>query len=239
MTLRPVYLLPSTSTVSWETSLPSPATTVILSCLSRPCRPLYRRPTTPSLYAFTPAMSIPTRSALTPNCSLSRVWSATSAACSSALVGMHPRCRQVPPSSALSISATERFSSAARNAAAYPPLPAPRITMSKVPPFGWLTSTPWSRRSHADHTMETVTVSWSSCHLGSRSMQSGAHDMLPADQRGQVPLPENSPSGGFGGLVPPAQGAGSHDRPWGRSRRSRASCGVRPVPAWRGGLHRA
>src|SRR5436190_1746358 len=41
-------------------------------------------------------MSMPTRSALTPNCSLSRVWSAISAACSSALVGMQPRCRQVP-----------------------------------------------------------------------------------------------------------------------------------------------
>src|ERR1700712_3207298 len=68
---------------------------------------------------------------------------------------MHPRCRQGPPSSALSIRATGRLSSAARRAAAYPPLPAPRITMSKV--FGWLTSTPRSRRFHAGHTMETVT----------------------------------------------------------------------------------
>src|SRR3954471_11806530 len=128
---------------------------MFLLCVSRPVRPLYRRLTTPSLYALTPAMSTPISSALMPNCSLSRVWSAISAACSSAFVGMHPRCRQVPPSSALSIRATERFSSAARRAAAYPPLPAPRITMSKV--FGWLTSTPRSRRHHVGHTMETVT----------------------------------------------------------------------------------
>src|ERR1044072_479616 len=40
-------------------------------------------------------MSMPTRSALTPNCSLSRVWSATSAACSSALVGMQARAAQL------------------------------------------------------------------------------------------------------------------------------------------------
>ena len=42
-------------------------------------------------------MSMPSSVALTPNCSLSRARSATSPACSSALVGMQPRCRQVPP----------------------------------------------------------------------------------------------------------------------------------------------
>ena len=48
----------------------------------------------------------------------SRAVSATSAACSSALVGMHPTCRQVPPSLSFSTSATDSPSSAARNAQA-------------------------------------------------------------------------------------------------------------------------
>ena len=50
-------------------------------------------------------------------------WSATSAACSRAFVGMQPRCRHVPPTLSRSTMATDRFSSAARRAAAYPPLP--------------------------------------------------------------------------------------------------------------------
>src|SRR4051812_10479618 len=97
---------------------------------TRPARPLYRRPTTPSLYLFTPVMSMPSSDVRTPNCSLSRVWSAISAACSRALVGMHPRCRHVPPTLSFSTMAMERSSSAARSAAAYPPLPAPRTTTS-------------------------------------------------------------------------------------------------------------
>jgi hypothetical protein len=75
-------------------------------------------------------MSMPSSEVRTPNCSLSRVWSAISAECSSAFVGMHPRCRQVPPTLSFSTIATDRFSSAARSAAAYPPLPAPRMTTS-------------------------------------------------------------------------------------------------------------
>src|SRR6476659_1917541 len=75
-------------------------------------------------------MSMPSSDVRTPNCSLSRVWSAISAACSRAFVGMHPRCRHVPPTLSFSTIATERSSSAARRAAAYPPLPAPRMTTS-------------------------------------------------------------------------------------------------------------
>src|SRR5690606_22514047 len=66
----------------------------------------------------------------TPNCSDSRVESATSAACSSALVGMQPTCRQVPPSLSFSTRATSIPSWAARNAQAYPPDPAPSTTTS-------------------------------------------------------------------------------------------------------------
>src|SRR6478609_8349295 len=43
---------------------------------------------------------------------------------------MHPRCRQVPPSRSCSTRATDCPSSAARNAAAYPPDPPPRMTRS-------------------------------------------------------------------------------------------------------------
>ena len=75
-------------------------------------------------------MSMPSNVALMPNFALSRAESATSAACSSALVGMQPRCRQVPPTLSFSIRATRLPSSAARNAQAYPPLPPPSTTMS-------------------------------------------------------------------------------------------------------------
>ena len=40
---------------------------------------------------------MPSKEDRTPTEALSLVWSAISAACSSALVGMQPRCRQVPP----------------------------------------------------------------------------------------------------------------------------------------------
>ena len=61
-------------------------------------------------------MSMPSRVARTPNCSESRAESAISAACSNALVGMQPTCRQVPPRSPFSTSATLSPSWAARNA---------------------------------------------------------------------------------------------------------------------------
>src|SRR5215472_7578198 len=97
------------------------------------CRPFQSRSTTLSLYALTPAMSMPSNRARTPNDSASFAWSAISAACSSALVGMQPRCRQVPPTLSFSMSATFLPSSAALSAHAYPPLPPPRMTMSYRP----------------------------------------------------------------------------------------------------------
>src|SRR5215831_8093141 len=78
-------------------------------------------------------MSMPSSRARTPNDSASFALSAISAACSSALVGMQPRCRQVPPTFPRSMSATRMPSSAALSAQAYPPLPPPRMTMSYRP----------------------------------------------------------------------------------------------------------
>ncbi len=63
-------------------------------------------------------MSMPSKEVRTPNCSLSRDWSAISAACSSALVGMQPWWRQVPPSLPFSTSATVMPSWDARSAQA-------------------------------------------------------------------------------------------------------------------------
>src|ERR1700760_187079 len=54
--------------------------------------------------------------------------------------------------------------------------------MSKVPPSGWLTSTPRSRRYHVGHTMETVTSRRS--HLST----------CPADRCSQVPHGMRGPS---------------------------------------------
>ena len=56
--------------------------------------------------------------------------SAISPACNSALVGIQPLCKQVPPKTSRSIKATFKPSWDPRNAAAYPPLPAPSITRS-------------------------------------------------------------------------------------------------------------
>src|SRR5690349_11544541 len=135
MTFLPVYVVPPTSTVVGEVSRPSPSITVIPRALSWPCSPLNSRSTTPSLYLLTPPMSTPSSVVRTPNCSPSRAESATSAACSSALVGIQPRCRQVPPTLSFSTRATDFPSVAARRAAAYPPLPPPRITRSYVVPL--------------------------------------------------------------------------------------------------------
>src|SRR5437764_7278078 len=53
------------------------------------------------------------------------------AACNSASEGMQPTCKQAPPGfSAASMSVTFIPLSAARNAAAYPPGPAPKTTRS-------------------------------------------------------------------------------------------------------------
>src|SRR5579885_3559476 len=82
-------------------------------------------------------MSMPSTLDFTPTFSPSRAASATSAACSRAFVGMQPRCRQVPPTLSFSTITTVRPSSAARSAHAYPPLPAPRMTMSAV----WVSGT--------------------------------------------------------------------------------------------------
>jgi hypothetical protein len=115
---------------------PWPCTTSILRLFTRPVRPLNRPSTTLSLYLLTPPMSTDSKVPLTPNCADSLMTSTVSAEWSSALVGMQPRCRQVPPTLSFSTMTTVMPSSAARRAAAYPPLPPPRTTRSTGDPDG-------------------------------------------------------------------------------------------------------
>jgi len=63
-------------------------------------------------------MSTLSNEPMTPNCAASLKVSTISAECSRALVGMQPRCRQVPPTLSFSTITTLMSSSAARRAAA-------------------------------------------------------------------------------------------------------------------------
>ena len=139
-TWRASIVRPSTSTAVGETRRPWPWTTSILRLFTRPVRPLNSPSTTLSLYLLTPPMSTDSKVPLTPNCADSLMTSTVSAECSSALVGMQPRCRQVPPTLSFSTMTTVMPSSAARRAAAYPPLPPPRTTRSTVSADGWVTA---------------------------------------------------------------------------------------------------
>src|SRR3954471_23553515 len=92
-------------------------------------------------------MSTDSNVPLTPKAAASLITSTVSAECSRALVGMQPRCRQVPPTLSRSIITTLMPSSDARSAAAYPPLPPPRTTRSTGPlgeglAAGWVTAAP-------------------------------------------------------------------------------------------------
>ena len=73
-----------------EISLPSPSIVVMPRALMRPWSPLNLLATISSRYAVTAAMSMPPKVEVTPYLADSRVTSATSAECRSALVGMQP-----------------------------------------------------------------------------------------------------------------------------------------------------
>jgi len=70
------------------------------------------------LVGVDPGMSTDSKVPFTPNWADSLMTSTVSAECRSALVGMQPRCRQVPPTLSFSIITTVMPSSAARRAAA-------------------------------------------------------------------------------------------------------------------------
>ncbi len=105
-----------TATAPSAVSRPQPITTLTLRRLSRPDSPLCRLPTMPALRLFAAGQS---GSGVTPPGSFtpcSPAWLTvrnTSAACSSALAGMQPRCRQVPPTLSASTRATDSPADAA------------------------------------------------------------------------------------------------------------------------------
>ena len=100
ITARPRRVCPSTSTAPSAVSRPCPATTVTLRRLSRVDRPPTSLSTTPVVRCSTRDQSgrkPPSPCGMMPK---SAAWLAvryTSAVCSSALAGMQPRFRQVPP----------------------------------------------------------------------------------------------------------------------------------------------
>src|SRR5262245_40147605 len=129
-----VCLSPSTtSIVPGPASRAVPLIHVILFFLNRNSTPLVRPPTILSLRACTCVMLIAgdPGGIVTPQSAA--CWITLSAwACSrSALVGIHPQIRHVPPSAlCFSTTATVFPNCAARMAATYPPVPAPITTMS-------------------------------------------------------------------------------------------------------------
>src|SRR5580698_8192540 len=107
---------------------------VTLRCLASSIRPLVNLVTT---------LSFQIRSRSRPNCgdpktmplaAMSAASSMTLAACSRAFEGMQPSFNHTPPRTGQrSINVTLRPRSAARNAAVYPPTPAPSTTRSTAP----------------------------------------------------------------------------------------------------------
>ena len=92
--------------------------TVTLRIFISPERPLNLPATILSLYSRTAAMSTDSSVVCTPYLAPSRAFSASSAECRYALVGMQPQWRQVPPSLFFSTRPTVKPSWTARSAAA-------------------------------------------------------------------------------------------------------------------------
>src|SRR5580704_18031247 len=128
---------------------------VTLRCLASSARPPVSRPTTPSFQARSRSRSIEGGPNAMPFSLISLVSAMTLAACSSALDGMQPTLRQTPPrAGSRSTSTTRRPRSAARNAAVYPPGPAPRSSTSAV----WFSTSSSTKTSEheAAHVLEQM-----------------------------------------------------------------------------------
>ena len=123
---------PATEIVSGETNAAVPVTTAILRALASWATPPTSLATTASFLLMAAGRSTSTEPSLMP---CSAAWCRAKASCSeewsSALLGMQPTLRQVPPRvGRFSTSATLRPSCAARNAQTYPPGPAPMTMRS-------------------------------------------------------------------------------------------------------------
>ena len=124
---------PSTATTPGRTSRPWPLTIATLRRLSSPESPPTSLSTTPVVRVATRAQSgvkPPSPLGMMPKSAACSAVRSTSAVCSSALAGMQPRLRQVPPTLSRSTNATDRPADAPYSAAAYPPGPPPTTTRS-------------------------------------------------------------------------------------------------------------
>ena len=126
----PSNFSPSASTTCAESSLPRARTTFTPAAASSFSTPPRREDTMPSLRAYTALSSKVTLSADTPHSAHEAREAKRDEECSRHLVGMHPRLRQVPPTSELSTSATLMPSFAALMAPVYPAGPPPSTTRS-------------------------------------------------------------------------------------------------------------
>jgi hypothetical protein len=122
---------PATDTMLGEVKVPVPTTVWTLRCLASPVRPPVSLPTTPSFQVRSASRSMFGEENEIPWAAISLVSAMTLAACSSALDGMQPTLRQTPPSGPRESTITTFLPrSAARNAAVYPPGPAPSTSTS-------------------------------------------------------------------------------------------------------------
>src|SRR5258708_30462065 len=131
---------PFTSKEWGPTNLASPRITVTLRCFASSISPLVNRVTTLFFHARSKSRSIFGGAKTIPFAAMSAASSMTFAACNKALEGMHPTFKHTPPSTGQrSIKVTCMPKSPARNAAVYPPTPAPSTTKSTAPAGAALT----------------------------------------------------------------------------------------------------
>ena len=122
---------PATPTMWSPVNVPVPTSVCTLRCFANPVNPPVSRPTTPSFHDRNASRSIVGDENAMPCSAISLVSAITFAACSNALLGMHPTFRHTPPSGPRESTITTFLPrSAARNAAVYPPGPAPSTSTS-------------------------------------------------------------------------------------------------------------
>src|SRR5437016_5261764 len=124
--------LPLTTTLCSDSMVPSPLKTVTLFFFSRNSTPRQSWLTTASFRFSTAGQSICMPSVFRPSAPALRIWWASSEECRNDLVGMQPRCRQVPPTFSFSMTATLSPSWAPRIAPTYPAEPPPMTATSNA-----------------------------------------------------------------------------------------------------------
>src|SRR5438445_6576614 len=121
-----------TVTACSDSMMPSPLKTVTLFFFNRNSTPRQSWSTTACLRFNTTGQSTWKPSVFRPRVAAVWIWCASSEECRNDLVGMQPRCRQVPPTFSFSITATLSPSWAPRIAPTYPAEPPPMTATSNA-----------------------------------------------------------------------------------------------------------